>query len=239
MTHPPHGACNGIVVRSATLGDLASRLTTAYGAVRNLRPKGYNHHFNFAFVSISQLSEAVRNALADAGVAVLPSVTEVAETAWKNGTRAVVHVDFLFIAAESGEFATVRQVGVALDTSDKAVAKAIAAATKEMLRRTFLIASALPSEDPDTASPDASIPTVKWNRLELDSEIETLLDATEVGEELVERFRSYLLDVYAVNTWSDFAPARLVAIRDRLRSMKNVEERRQAILDKVSVADAA
>ena len=234
MKHPSERACDG-VVRSDSIGDLASRLTTAYSVVRNLRPKGYNDHFRFAFVSISQLSEAVRNALADAGVAVLPSVVDVTETAWKNGTRAVVHVDFLLVAAESGEFATIRQVGVAVDSTDKAIAKAIAAATKEMLRRTFLIASALPSDDPDSGPTDND---VRDRRFELEADIETLLAATQVGDQAVEHFRAYLLDVYAVNAWSDFAPARLIAIRDRLKSL-TVEDRRQTILDKAGVADAA
>ena len=101
--------------------------------------------------------------------------------------------------------------------------------------KSFLLSSAI-DEDPDAESPEQNSP--RWSRFELTTEIDTLLRATELGDEVAERFRSYLLDVYRAAAWSDIPTTRLAAIRDRLRSL-STEERRRTLLDKVGVADAA
>lgn len=234
-------ACNGIVARSPTLGDLAARLAAVYARLRNLEEAGTNAHHRYNFVALGQVTDPVRAAMADAGVIVMPSVVEFAEAEWpmRNGVgvKVTVTIDFTWIAVESGEWLVTRWTGHGLDAGDKAFTKAYSAILKTALMKTFLISSAnAADEDPDAESPERNVP--RWSRFELTTEIETLVAAAGVADEATERFQSYLLEVYGVNTWTDMPTARLIAIRDRLKSL-TVEERRQTILDKVQVAHAA
>ena len=238
---PSTVACDGIVARSSTVGDLATRLAAVYARLRNLEEAGTNAHQRYSFVALGQVTDPVRAAMADAGVIVMPSVVEFVEADWtmRNGVgiKVTVTIDFTWIAAESGEWMTTRWTGHGLDAGDKAATKAYSAILKTALMKSFLISSASGAEeDPDAESPERHSP--RWSRFELTAEIETLVAAAEVGDEAGERFRSYLMAVYGVSGWTDMPTARLIAIRDRLRAL-TVEERRQTILDKVGVADAA
>lgn len=237
---PPSVAC-GITARSPTIGDLAARLAAVYGKLRNLEEGGTNAHQRWTFVALGQVTDPVRAAMAEAGVIVMPSIVDFAEAEWpmRNGVgvKVTVTAEFTWIAAESGEWFTTRWTAHGFDAGDKAFSKAHSTLLKAALMKTFLISSASTSdEDPDAESPEQHTP--RWSRFELTTEIETLVAAAGVGDEVAERFQSYLLDVYRVNTWTDMPTARLIAIRDRLRSL-TVEERRQTILDKIRVADAA
>ena len=84
----PNTACNGIVARSPTIGDLAQRLAYVYSNLRNLEEAGWNGYHRFSFVALGQLTDPVRAAMAKAGVIVLPSVIDSSEELWemKNGT---------------------------------------------------------------------------------------------------------------------------------------------------------
>ena len=173
----------------------------------------------------------------------MPSIVDFAEAEWamRNGVgvKVTVTAEFTWIAAESGEWITTRWTAHGFDAGDKAFSKAHSTLLKAALMKTFLISSAsVADEDPDAESPEREARSTRWNRLEIAADIETLLAATEVGVELVERFKSYLLAAYDAAAWSDIPTTRYVAIRDRLRSL-STEERRKTILDKVGVADAA
>lgn len=247
-TEPEHANCAQSypqrIARSDTIGDLALRLAAVYGNLKNLAEQGWNEYHRFSFVSLGQVTDPVRQAMADAGVVCLPSVTESTAEPWqmKNGTgiKATVTVDFTWIAAESGEWMNTRWTGMALDAGDKAFTKAYSAILKTALMKTFLVSSATADEDPHAASPEEhNHRDQRWDRFELEADIDFLLKQTELGEEHVARFRNYLLEVYGVKSWSEISLQRLAQIRGRLRSLE-VDERESTILDKVSVtSDAA
>lgn len=243
MTHDHCKPAAQNLIRSPSCGDLANRLAAVYGRLRNLEEAGTNAHHRYSFVALGQVTDPVREALSHAGVIVMPSVVDFAEAEWpmRNGVgvKVTVTVEFTWIAAESGEWMTTRWTGHGIDAGDKAFTKAYSTLLKTALMKSFLISSAnAVGEDPDAESPERASRSTRWNRLEIASDIDTLLAATEVGDELVERFKSYLLDAYDAAAWSDIPTTRYAAIRDRLRSL-STEARRQTILDKVGVADAA
>lgn len=229
--------------RSSAVGDLAKRLTAVIAQLRNLDEGGVNPHHRYTFVSLGQVTDPVRAAMAAAGVIVMPTVVGFTEEEWSarsgSGVKVTVTVDFTWVAAESGEWMTTRWVGHGLDTGDKAFTKAYSSILKSALMKTFLISSADGSaDDPDNESPERVTRSSRWDRVSIEADIETLICAAEVGDEAVERFKSYLLEVYGASTWSDVPTTRFAAIRDRLRAL-SVEERRQTILDKSGVANAA
>lgn len=120
---------------------------------------------------------------------------------------------------------------MALDSSDKAFNKAYSAVLKQALQKTFLLSSAdAVEEDPDAESPERHTPqNPRWDCFELEADIGALLQQTELDAEMVERFRSYLLEVYGVKSWSEMPLPRLAQVRDRLRELP-VEERRETII---------
>ena len=61
-------ACDGIVARSPTLGDLAMRLAAVYARLRNLEEAGTNTHHKYSFVALGQVTDPVRDAMAEAGL---------------------------------------------------------------------------------------------------------------------------------------------------------------------------
>jgi hypothetical protein len=177
--------------------------------------------------------------MANAGIVCLPSVVESTAEPWqmKNGTgiKATMTIDFTWIA-ESGEWITTRWTGMALDAGDKAFSKCYSAILKQALQKTFLLSSATRDDDPDAQAPEQH--HERWNRFELEADIDSLLQQTELGDEVIELFRNYLLESLRRKSWSDVSLQRLAQIRDRLRYLA-VDERKSIILDKVSVADAA
>lgn len=145
--------------RSESLSDLALRMTQAMATLKNPEPKGYNAFHKYNFVSIGQITDLVRKAMAASGIAMFPTVSKTMEqrieASGKWSTRVLVELEILFVAAESGEWIERAWKGEASDTSDKAYNKAYTAALKQGLMKTFLIADEV---DPDNESPEAQGP---------------------------------------------------------------------------------
>lgn len=139
---------------------LMAKLAKVMGAVGRVPKRGRNKFHGYEYVMESDLTEAVRNALVEQGVMLIPSVDSidvVGERTTKAGateTQVRAWITYTFIDAESGETWSVRMPGDGVDQSDKAVYKAITGSGKYLLLKTFLIPT---GDDPehDTAPTDA------------------------------------------------------------------------------------
>ncbi len=234
----------GRVERSATIGDLAKRMASAYAKIRNLEENGWNEYHGFGFVSLGQITDPVRKALAEAGVVVMPSVVHFTEedcaTKTKGGssTKVTVTLDFTWIAAGSGEFVTTRWVGSAIDHGDKAFNKAYSAVLKQALQKTFLVSSAgTSSDDADYESAERQAEEkvsafVQEDREQLEAHFHTYLEEATLDDVDVEAFQQFLVGASRASTWQGMSTHDLHVICKRLRSM-GPQERRAAVLAKV------
>lgn len=116
---------------------------------RKNQQQGYN------FRGIDDVLNALSSALTEAGLLILPRVTErkEVERQTKNGGAlfyVTVHVDFDLVAVEDGSKHTVTTYGEAMDSADKATNKAMSAAYKYLALLTFCIPTeASPETDAD------------------------------------------------------------------------------------------
>jgi hypothetical protein len=121
-----------------------------------------NKFDKYSFRGIDDVYNALGPALAEAGLVILPRVTDrqVQERpTQKGGTQLAVtlQVEFDFIAAEDGSSHTVVAFGEAMDRGDKATPKAMAAAYKYMAFQAFCI--------PVDGQPDADQETHRVEQL--------------------------------------------------------------------------
>lgn len=99
---------------------------------------------NYTFRGIDDVYSALARPLADAKLCILPRVMsrETSERATKSGGVSfyvVLDVEFDFVSAVDGSKHTIRTVGEAMDTADKATNKAMSAAMKYACLMTFQI----------------------------------------------------------------------------------------------------
>jgi hypothetical protein len=126
---------------------LFARMSRAMGTLGRIPKDGFNEHFKYAFVTDSDVADAVRKALAAEGVAFLPSVTAVE----RDGNRTVAQFQFTF-GCETGETWQAQWMGEAIDSQDKGFAKAATSALKYFLLKTFILSTG-DDADPDKDGP--------------------------------------------------------------------------------------
>lgn len=121
---------------------LAIKLSRAMGAVRPLVLDGENTFHHYHYPTIAQVRERANKALAEAGIAIIPSITRVVR-----GTRVsdrgkdlnITGVDVqLVICAEEGTYVA-QWFGESEDTGDKGIQKAASSAIKSFLSNLLLI----------------------------------------------------------------------------------------------------
>jgi hypothetical protein len=109
----------------------------------------------YSYTSESDLIEALRPAMNEAGVICMPrSIVEMRQETYttKGGSvmnRVTLLIQYAFVHAASGTELLCQTVGEGSDAGDKATAKAMTGALKYALRQTFLIET---GDDPDKAA---------------------------------------------------------------------------------------
>jgi len=175
---------------------LPKKMVAISAALRNVRKNGRNDFQKYAYVRESDVVLVVSAEMAEHGVAFFPEVLSV-EPVGDHGV--MVHMRATFVDAESGESVSVSWYGEGQDKGDKATAKAITAATKTLLMKTFLISQgddneatdadgrptdrrrggrpSSPSKQPPAPKRDRSGPKARANKravLELEELLETV-----------------------------------------------------------------
>lgn len=133
---------------------LVSKLTEVMKQVQYIEKRGYNKFHKYNYATESDVSEKVREVLAEQNVIMLPDVVEheTREHVNQRGNKeyiATVKVKFTFIDGETGEELSIHSVGEGQDAGDKAVYKAITGATKYALMKAFMIPT---GDDPESDS---------------------------------------------------------------------------------------
>src|SRR5262245_9915145 len=117
------------------LGALAAKLVQVMGTVATVPKRGHNTFHNYDYALEADVSDAVRHAMVEARVVMIPSLVEIREREvttrqQKQEIVTTVIMDYLVIDADSGATLTFRMAGAGQDVSDKGLMKAITAATK-------------------------------------------------------------------------------------------------------------
>lgn len=121
----------------------------------DMQPEGKNAHFTYKFWQTDQITGYFRSIFGKLGLAFLVDVEgyEIVEHATGKGGRSAntnLHVRFTLVDIDTGEQCSGRMVGQGDDPGDKGANKAIAAATKYWLLKTFLLGGIDAEADEDT-----------------------------------------------------------------------------------------
>ena len=138
---------------------LASKLAEVMGLVETIPKAGYNSFHKYHFATERDVADSVRKLLAERQVATIVNVESTArfEIPGKSGVRFVTEtpVTVTFIDGETGEREIASAIGQGEDAGDKGANKALTAAVKYILMKTFLIPT---GEDADGDAPSAETP---------------------------------------------------------------------------------
>ena len=131
---------------------LTKLLAVSRAIKEDVKATGRNDFHGYSYLSESDIIEAVRDAMNEQGLVVIPQVDSLAdeEVQDRKGNRdaiTTVFFTYTFLDAESGESITTKWAGRGDDPSDKGIYKAMTGALKYLLRQTFLIADA--KSDPE------------------------------------------------------------------------------------------
>lgn len=132
-------------------GQIYAKLAKVMAQVKRIKETGYNSHFKYKFATHADVSDLVREALAEQGVAFFPSM----DSYEKQGNTTICQWTMRFIDGETGEVADARWYSEAQDNQDKGFNKAASFAVKYYLLKTFLISTG-DEPDPDADAPQAS-----------------------------------------------------------------------------------
>ena len=114
---------------------LATKLTEVMRGIDHVEKRGYNAHHNYKYVMEPELFAAVRLALADRHIMLVPSVTGVERT----GGIVTIQMVYRLLDGDSGEVLEIPWFAEGQDTSDKAINKALTSASKYLIYKLFLI----------------------------------------------------------------------------------------------------
>ena len=129
----------------ANLAPLYMKMAAVMGHLERLPKRGVNKHFGYPYVTDSDVLDAVRKAMAEERVAFFVSMDATATT--PKGSS--VLLSLTFADGDTGAAKTIRWEGEAHDSQDKGINKAVTAAVKYCLLKTFLMSTG------DDSDPDA------------------------------------------------------------------------------------
>jgi hypothetical protein len=141
------------------LARLAGKLLAVMTAVSTVPKRGHNDFHNYDYATESDVAEAVRHAMVEAKLVMVPSLVEIREReittrGGKPETITTVIMDYLFIDAESGASLRFRMPGSGQDAGDKGLMKAITAATKYAQLKSFILST---GDDPEADTPSERV----------------------------------------------------------------------------------
>lgn len=146
-----------MTAKTTTKGLHAKLAEVMAGADRIPKNGTYSGQGSFKYVLVGDAADAIRKALGERGVSMLPSAVEVvseAEHATKSGgtmTTITIRTTWTLVDGESGETATIQSIGTGADAGDKASPKAQTNAMKYALLMGFLLSTGDDPEQSDSS----------------------------------------------------------------------------------------
>lgn len=133
---------------------LVRKLTEVMDQVKYIQKKGFNKFHKYSYATESDVSERVREELAQRVVMMIPNVVESTVREHKNRSNNIeyivkVRMEFKFIDGETGEELIFHSEGEGQDAGDKGIYKAITGAQKYALMKAFMIPT---GDDPEADS---------------------------------------------------------------------------------------
>lgn len=133
---------------------LVRKLTEVMDQVKYIQKKGFNKFHKYSYATESDVSERVREELAERVVMMIPNVIESTVREHKNRSNNIeyivkVRMEFKFIDGETGEELIFHSEGEGQDAGDKGIYKAITGAQKYALMKAFMIPT---GDDPEADS---------------------------------------------------------------------------------------
>jgi hypothetical protein len=130
---------------------LAKKIIAVMQAITHIPKRGHNDFHNYSYATEADVADAVRSALIEHQLVLLPNVVEVREREittrnQKAETVTTVTIEYTFIDAETGATRTFRMVGAGQDPGDKGIMKAVTAAGKYAALKAFCMAT---GDDPE------------------------------------------------------------------------------------------
>ena len=138
-----------ITMADETKTTIYQKIVNVMAAVNGVAKNGHNSFHNYDYTTEADVLEAIRGALIEQQIVILPATTSV--TIGQDGVTTVM-MNFMIVDAESGEFFTREWAGSGQDIStsgklgDKGLYKAYTGAEKYFLMKTFLIPT---NDDPE------------------------------------------------------------------------------------------
>lgn len=138
---------------------LALKLCAIMEQVERLPKNGYNDFHKYHYVMEADVTDTLRRLMAEQHLVMFPAI----DTVEHQGDLTTVHMRFTLVDADSGESLVIPWVGQGQDKNDKGISKAITAATKYVLLKTFQLSA---GDDPeaDTRASRAAALSAKAKR---------------------------------------------------------------------------
>lgn len=124
---------------------LYTKLARVMGKVQAVS-EDQTHGQGWKYAGDKVIYNAVRQHLAEEGVAIIPSIESVQD----NGTKMLVTLEIKLVCGESGEVMSSKWAAESFSKDDKGVNKCATVAMKYFLKTTFLIATGNPDDDADS-----------------------------------------------------------------------------------------
>lgn len=121
---------------------LARKLCAIMAQLERLPKNGYNEFHQYHYVLEADVTDALRKRLAEARVVMIPALEHVQ----RDGDITTVTMRFTLLDADSGETIVIPWQGQGQDKNDKGIPKAVTAATKYVLLKTFQLSA---GDDPE------------------------------------------------------------------------------------------
>jgi hypothetical protein len=125
--------------------NLHAKMARIMGRLERLPKTGTNKHFNYKFVTDSDVSDTIRAELAAENIGFYASMTHHD----REGVHTQVEMEYTFACGDTGETFTCHWRGEANDKQDKGITKAVTSATKYFLMKTFVLSTGDKTDDPD------------------------------------------------------------------------------------------
>lgn len=171
---------------------LAGKLVKILGALGAVEKKGYNSHQKYYYMREVDVMEALKAQLIENKIIMLTSseFVDIQKKEGKDKTDFVttVKTTHTFIDSETGEQFSINSVGSGYDSSDKGASKAITAAVKYAIMKTFMISDegadiendGKTVQTPATAPKTFTAPTVVAQKTEA-APVETKTEAPKLS----------------------------------------------------------
>lgn len=149
------------------IASIGKKLAAVMKGAQRVPKNGFNKHFNYSYATESDVSDVIRELLAEQKLGLLPGVVDyevIPKPTSKAGDILRLDCQFTFVCGDTGALAVVNWCADGQDSADKGFYKAYTGAKKYLLLVAFLISTGDDPEavqqhqQPEQRGPQAKVP---------------------------------------------------------------------------------